>query len=147
MKKKIRLTETELINLINKIITEKVGDKPKDLSPDPTYPTPEIPKRLSPGAPTGPKAKQQQQPQPQQGQVTWPMIQRCKHLLNNVPGTTLAWKQNFKQTVHGKPCNWIMNRYQFFGNKATTFPAGSGAQKRALAKSQFLECLYGECNS
>ena len=146
MKKKIRLTETELINLINKIITEKVGDKPKDLKPEPTYPTPDMPKRLSPGTPTGPKAKQQQ-PQPQQGQVTWPMIQRCKNVLNNVPGTTVTWKQNFKQTVHNKPCNWVFNRYQFFGNKAQTVPANSGAYKRFMAKSQFLECIYSECNN
>ena len=50
---------------ISKKLNIILSDKPKDLKPEPTYPTPDMPKRLSPGTPTGPKAKQQQ-PQPQQ---------------------------------------------------------------------------------
>ena len=102
MKRKIRLTETELINLINNIINE--GGK---------YPD----NRFG--------------------------IQQCKQILNNVPGTNAQWKQNFKQTVLGKPCNWVMNRYQFFGNKMQTVSPTSSAYQRYSAKSGFLECLLG----
>tara|TARA_R110002020_G_scaffold64487_1_gene171098 strand:+ start:1461 stop:1778 length:318 start_codon:yes stop_codon:yes gene_type:complete len=79
------------------------------------------------------------------GVVTHQMIQGCKSILNNVPGTTAQWKQNFKQTALGKPCNWVMNRYQHFANKmqTTTFP--SSAYHRASAKSGFCECLVGQC--
>jgi hypothetical protein len=105
--KKIRLTETDLINLIKNVINEQTG-----------------------------------------GVVTHAMIQQCKHILNNVPGTNASWKQNMKQTVLGKPCMWVRNRMSFFNNKMNMATPGSGAYKRFQAKAWFLECLLGTgvCN-
>jgi hypothetical protein len=99
--KKIRLTETDLINLIKNVINEQTGV------------------------------------------VTHPMIQQCKQILNNVPGTGTSWKQNFKATVMGKPCAWVRNRMTFFHNKMNMATPGSGASKRFRAKAGFLECLLG----
>ena len=73
------------------------------------------------------------------------MIQQCKYLLNNVPGTNNSWKQNFKAAVMGKPCAWVRSRYNFFGQKAQAATQGSGAWERARAKQFFLECLLGLC--
>jgi|TARA_R110002020_G_scaffold444350_1_gene655956 hypothetical protein len=175
MKRKIRLTETELINLINNIINE--GGKYPDnrfgicLCPPPWTPCGCLGQAMSLGIPpedmdpadfTGNddddwgkterpdlmhqkrlNERTQQPPQQQQQGVTQGCIQQCKQILNNVPGTNAQWKQNFKQTVLGKPCNWVMNRYQFFGNKMQTVSPTSSAYQRYSAKSGFLECLLG----
>ena len=104
--KKIRLTETDLINLIKNVINEQTG-----------------------------------------GVVTHAMIQQCKHILNNVPGTNASWKQNMKQTVLGKPCMWVRNRMSHFGQQMNQATPGSGAWSRFKAKAGFLECLLGHvCN-
>ena len=74
------------------------------------------------------------------------MIVMCRHLLNNVPGTSASWRQTFKQTVRNKPCSWVMSRYQFFGNKMNTVAPGSSAHARYKAKQHFLECILSECH-
>ena len=137
MKKKITLTETDLIKLIKKVITEKTkGPAPAQLGPRDTE--------------SAAKAKPRRQSRPPQppttGKVTQSMIVSCRDILQGVPGTTATWRQNFKQTVRHKPCNWVMNRYQYFANKAQTVPTNSSAYKRYMAKSGFLECLVGLCN-
>jgi len=81
------------------------------------------------------------------GTVTHAMIQQCKQILNNVPGTSVAWKQNMKQAVLGKSCMWVRNRMSHFGQKMNQATPGSGARARFKAKVGFLECLLGQvCN-
>ena len=80
------------------------------------------------------------------GVITHPMIQHCKHILNNVPGGSATWKQNMKQAVLGKSCMWVRQRLTHFANKAHNAVHGSGAWARFRAKTMFLECLLAKCH-
>ena len=151
--KKIRLSETDLKHLINRVVLKVAEPTKKEVEESDIR---RLTRRvMSEWAPyTDLQAFEDDvalqvdtslQPATPISTVTTTMINDCEHYLQNIPGGSAAWIQTIKTMVLGKDCDWLGNKYSVYQNAMNNATPGSGSFLRKKARMIFIECLWGKC--
>jgi hypothetical protein len=128
MARRVRLSETELTNLISRVINEWAPHTDLAAIDDSVM---QVDDTQLTYAPTS--------------TVTISMINDCEHFLLGVPGGNTIWIQTIKNMVLGKDCDWLGNKYSHYQQAVNSATPGTTSWHRKQARMFFIECLWGKC--